>query len=84
MVSPDEIRRRIEAALPGARVVVTDSTGAGDHFDVEVEARAFADQGLVEQHRLVYGALGDLMREIHALSLHTSAPKRTAPEESVS
>ncbi len=73
MVSPDEVRRRIEDALPGARVVVTDSTGAGDHFDVDVGAAAFAGKGLVDQHRLVYDALGDLMREIHALSLHTRA-----------
>ena len=73
MVSPDEIRRRIEAALPGARVAVTDSTGAGDHFDVEVAAADFAGKGLVEQHRLVYGALRGLMRDIHALSLRTHA-----------
>jgi stress-induced morphogen len=36
-------------------------------------ATAFAGLGLVEQHRLVYEALGDLMQTIHALSLRTSA-----------
>jgi len=79
MTSPEEIRRRIVAALPSARVDVADTTGAGDHFDVRVTAPAFAGKGLVEQHRLVYGALGDLMREVHALSLHTRAPEESAP-----
>ena len=72
MVSLEEIRRRIETALPGARVEVADTTGAGDHFEVQVAAPAFAGKGLVEQHQLVYGALGTLMQQIHALSLRTS------------
>jgi stress-induced morphogen len=74
MVSTEEVRRRIESGIAGARVEVIDSTGAGDHFDVRVIAPAFAGLGLVEQHRLVYGALGDLMGAIHALALKTSAP----------
>ena len=73
MVNPEDIRGRIEAALPGASVAVADSTGAGDHFDVEVRAAAFAGKSLVEQHQLVYGALGPLMQRIHALSLRTAA-----------
>jgi len=73
MVSTDEVRRRIEDNLDGACAEVVDSTGAGDHFDVHVTAPAFAGIGLVEQHRLVYGALGDLMQSIHALALKTSA-----------
>ena len=75
MVSPEEIQRRIEAALPGAQVVVADTTGAGDHFDVQVTAVEFAGKGLVDQHRLVYGALGQLMPAIHALALRTQAPR---------
>ena len=73
MTSPDEIRARIERALPGAAVSVADTTGAGDHFEVEVRASAFAGKTLVEQHQLVYGALGALMAEIHALSIRTAA-----------
>ena len=73
MTTPDEIRRRIEAALPEARVDVADTTGAGDHFEVNVRASAFAGKTLVEQHQLVYGAIGNLMPQIHALSLRTEA-----------
>ena len=71
MPSPEEIRERIEQQLPGARVDVVDTTGAGDHFDVHVRAATFGGKSLVEQHQLVYGALGGLMVQIHALSLHT-------------
>jgi len=76
MVTVDEVRRRIERALAGARVDVTDTTGGGDHFEARVVAPAFTGLGLVDQHRLVYEALGDLMPAIHALSLRTSVPDR--------
>jgi stress-induced morphogen len=73
MVSTEDVRRRIESGVEGARVEVADTTGAGDHFEVRVTASAFAGLGLLEQHRLVYEALGELMQAIHALSLRTSA-----------
>jgi len=75
MVSPEDIRRRIEEAFPGALVTVADSTGACDHFEVRVRATEFAGRSLVEQHRLVYGALGPLMGHIHALALQTESPQ---------
>jgi len=74
MVDMSEVRARIEAAIPGAAVRVTDSTGGGDHFDVEVIAEAFAGKALVDQHRMVYTALADLMPRIHALALRTRTP----------
>jgi len=70
----EEIRDAIEQALPEARVAVEDTTGAGDHFEVEVRTPAFAGRSLVEQHQLVYRALDGLMPRIHALSLRTAAP----------
>ena len=73
MVSTEEVRRRIETGVAGAQAEVVDTTGAGDHFEVRVTAPAFTGLGLVDQHRLVYEALGELMQTIHALSLRTSA-----------
>lgn len=71
----ESLQRRVAAALPGALVEATDTTGGGDHFDVLVVAEAFAGLPLVKRHRLVYDALGDLMRsQIHALSLRTVTP----------
>ena len=73
MMTPEAIRERLVAALPGAVVEVADTTGGGDHFEVAVRSAAFAGKTLVEQHQLVYGALGALMADIHALSLRTAA-----------
>ena len=74
MLTPEDIRSAIEAAMPGARVQVADTTGAGDHFEVQVSAAVFAGKTPVEQHQLVYGALDDLMPRIHALALRTTTP----------
>lgn len=72
-MTAEEVRKRIEAGLPGSRVSVRDTTGTGDHFEAVVEAAQFAGKSVVEQHRLVYGILGNAMDgPIHALALRTS------------
>ena len=71
MVSPNEVRGRIEAALPGARVVVNTFSG-DDHFEAVVEAPQFQGKSLIEQHRMVYAALDELLGgAMHALALKT-------------
>jgi stress-induced morphogen len=73
--SPEDIKRRIEAAIPGARAEVEDYTGTSDHFRASVSAEAFEGLSRIEQHRLVYGALGsDVGGAIHALQLKTYSP----------
>ena len=75
MPSTDELKRRIEAALPGASAEVEDWTGGGDHFRASVVAPQFAGLGRIQQHRLVYDVFGDEVGgAIHALSLKTSPP----------
>jgi stress-induced morphogen len=73
MVSIDEVKRRIEAALPGAHVRVGTFSGH-DHFQALVEAPQFRGKSLVEQHRMVYAAVDDLLGgAVHALALKTRA-----------
>lgn len=43
------------------------------HFKVIMNCASFANLSLLQRHRMVYDALGDLMKEIHALSLSLSA-----------
>jgi len=72
MPKPEEIKARIEAALPGSRVEVEDFTGGGDHFRATVESPAFAGKTVLEQHRMVYEIFGaEIGGPIHALSLKT-------------
>ena len=77
MPTPEEIKQRIEAALPGARADVEDTTGTGDHFRATVVSGAFEGLGRIQQHKLVYGALeADIGGAIHALALKTEAPSK--------
>jgi stress-induced morphogen len=72
MPDADELKSRIEAAIPGASAEVDDWTGGGDHFRATVTAAAFAGLSRVEQHRLVYRIFGEeIGGPIHALSLTT-------------
>lgn len=73
-MTPDKIIERIKKNIPSAQVRATDMTGGGDHWQVRIEASEFQGKSLVEQHQMVYKALGEWMHhEIHALSLETIA-----------
>ncbi len=75
MPSPDDLRARLLAAFPAAHVEVTDLTGTHDHFQAVVVAADFHGKSRVEQHKMVYAALGELMGgPIHALALTTREP----------
>jgi stress-induced morphogen len=72
MPSPESIKSRLLAAFPDARIEITDLTGTRDHFQAVVVSRAFDGKTRVEQHKMVYAALGELMNgDIHALALTT-------------
>ena len=74
MPSTDDLKARIEAAIPGARADVHDLTGGGDHFRATVVAPEFASLSRIEQHRRVYAVFGgEIGGPIHALSLETRA-----------
>jgi acid stress-induced BolA-like protein IbaG/YrbA len=70
-VTPEELRQRIEASIPGAEAEVT---GDGHHFWADVRAPAFAGLTRIAQHRLVYDVFGsEIGDRIHALSIKTTA-----------
>ncbi len=72
MPSSEEIKLRIEAAIPGAQAAVEDLTGGGDHFRATVQADAFAGKSRLDQHRMVYDVFGpEVGGPIHALSIKT-------------
>jgi stress-induced morphogen len=78
MPSAEELKTRIEAALPGSTASVEDLTGGGDHFRAEVVSESFQGLSRIEQHQLVYGIFGEEVGgPIHALSIKTSTPGGT-------
>jgi stress-induced morphogen len=67
--TPEELKERIEAGIPGA---VAEVTGDGHHFNAVVSASAFTGLPRIAQHRLVYDVFGsELGDRIHALSIQT-------------
>jgi BolA protein len=77
------LRQRLAALEPLAIEIVDDShrhaghAGAkdGGHYNLRIVSAAFAGQGTMARHRMVYAAAGDLMRgQIHALSIAAFAP----------
>ena len=73
MVTPESIKTGITAGLACEHLEVI---GDGQHFQALIVSSAFDGKSRVQRHQLVYGALGDRMREeIHALSMRTLTPQ---------
>ena len=81
-----EMLARLNAALSPTAIELNDDSEqhrghggynpAGEsHLSLRIESPAFADKSRVERQRMIYAALGDLMRErVHALSIKAIAP----------
>jgi len=79
------LRRCLEARFAPSVLIVEDEShlhaghaGAADghgHFRVTIVAEAFRGLAPLARHRLVYAAVGDLLKtDIHALAIEASAP----------
>ena len=74
-MAASDIEALIKEALPDAKVTLRDLAGDGDHYAAEVVSEAFRGKNRVQQHQMVYEALGGRMGDVlHALKLSTSAP----------
>lgn len=74
MVTPENVKGYIEGGLPCDHVEVV---GDGRHFEAVIVSAEFRGKNMVQQHQLVYKALGDRMHEeIHALSMKTLTPEQ--------
>jgi len=77
----NEIKKRLEDKLDLIHFEIKDFTGrhlnhklheGGFHLETTIVSDNFADKSLIERHRIVYDAMGELMKhEIHALSMKT-------------
>jgi BolA family transcriptional regulator, general stress-responsive regulator len=86
-----EMLARLNSALSPMRIDLADDSEqhrghggynpAGEsHFSLRIESAAFSGKSRVERQRMIYAALGDLMRErVHALSIRATAPEENIP-----
>lgn len=74
MLSSKQLESYITAHLACDYIVVKGDDGT--HFEAVIVSPAFVGKSMIQQHLLVYAALGDRMRaEIHALSIRTLTPE---------
>ncbi|WP_027135590.1 BolA family protein [Geminicoccus roseus] len=74
-VAKDDLERMLKDSFPDASVRIDDLAGDGDHYRAVIVSEAFRGKTRIQQHQLVYAALGGRMGgELHALALTTSAP----------
>lgn len=77
MPTANDVKRYIEENLACDFVQVLGDDG--QHFEAIIVSPSFVGKSMVQQHQLVYQALGDRMRqEIHALSMRTMTPEAWA------
>jgi len=78
MLTPDSVKTYIQENLACEHVEVA---GDGQHFEAVIVSTEFRDKNRVQQHQIVYRALGERMREeIHALSMRTLTPEQWAKQ----
>jgi len=71
-----EIETRITTAFPDAKVIMVDLAGDGDHWAARVTSAAFIGKSRIQQHKMVYAAIGEQMGgDLHALALQTFLPE---------
>jgi stress-induced morphogen len=72
-----EIERMILAGIPDAQVDVRDPLNDRTHFEAVVVSPSFVGKSRVQQHKMVYQALGKSFEgPLHALQLTTQAPSQ--------
>lgn len=77
MLSANDLKTYIMQGLACEHVEVLGNDG--QHFEAVIVSPQFVGKNMVQQHQLVYQALGDRMREeIHALSMRTFTPEAWA------
>lgn len=79
MVTPEAIEGYIREKLDCTHLTVQ---GDGAHFEAVIVSTSFVGKSRVQRHQLVYGALGQRMREeIHALSMSTLSPDEWSAQD---
>jgi BolA protein len=72
-LEPEELRIFDDSSAHAGHV---GARPGGGHFNVFIVSRHFTGKSLLQRHRMVYGALQDLMQtEIHALSIKALTPE---------
>lgn len=74
-MNADDIAALLRDKMPDAEIQTQDTRGDGRHFTVSVVSAAFEGLSRIQQHQMVYKALGACVgEEVHALQIVTRTP----------
>ena len=68
------IEKALRDGFPTAEITVVATVMDNDHYNVLVKSIDFKGLTMMQQHRLVIKALGNLANEVHSISIKTSVP----------
>jgi phosphoribosylaminoimidazole-succinocarboxamide synthase len=75
-MNTQDIKNIIEQAIPHAIADVRDPAADGKHYTATVTSEAFRGKTRIQQHQMVYQALGELIEgPLHALAITTKLPE---------
>lgn len=73
-MTTDDLKQRVEAAIPGAQIEVTTD---GYYYTVIAVSEAFEGKRAVQRQQMVYAGLNDLIADgsLHAVNIETHTPE---------
>lgn len=74
LMTPAQLKQRLESAYPDGTVDVVDLTGTNDHYQVSIVSSAFKGMTRIQQHKHVMNVFDAELKtgEVHALTIKTS------------
>lgn len=70
------LREKLEQVFNDGPITIKDTMGDQDHYAIEIVSKLFSGKTRVQQHQMVYQALGPSVgTTLHALSLKTKTPQ---------
>ena len=75
-MTTEDIKKRIETAIPGSSAYVLDPMNDGAHLQAFVISPSFEGIPVFKQQQMVMAAIKDIFEIVHALGLKTFTPAK--------
>ena len=73
-IAPNDLQNILQTHFPDAEIDLKQLADDHDHYQVHIKSAQFQGKSMIQQHQMVYKALGERMGgELHALSIKTEA-----------
>ncbi|WP_341790302.1 BolA/IbaG family iron-sulfur metabolism protein [Rickettsia endosymbiont of Polydrusus tereticollis] len=71
-ISIEELEAILRKSFPNSIIKITDLVGDQDHYSLEIADSKFKEFTLINQHKLVKNALGEILNtKLHAITIKT-------------